>query len=97
MVFVRSVEYLEQFRVLLEFSDGTRKTVDLEPLLHGPIFASLQRDMGCFRRVHVDEELGTIVWDNGADIDPDVLYGSAVPAWQVEDEPRVAQVALIPA
>jgi hypothetical protein len=89
VVLVRSVEYLEDFRVLLEFSDGTRRTVDLEPLLHGPIFAPL-RDRECFRRVHVDEELGTIVWDNGADMDPDVLYGSALPAWQIDDEPRVA-------
>ena len=34
-----------------------------------------------FRAVRVDEELGTIVWPNGADIDPDVLYGSHLPAW----------------
>jgi hypothetical protein len=32
--------------------------------------------------VHVDEESGTICWDNNADIDPDVLYGSYPPAWQ---------------
>jgi hypothetical protein len=27
-----------------------------------------------FAKVRVDPELGTIVWPNGADLDPDVLY-----------------------
>jgi hypothetical protein len=33
--------------------------------------------------------MGTIVWENGADIDPDVLYHELKPAW-AEDE-RVFQ------
>jgi hypothetical protein len=32
-------------------------------------------DMNYFAQVHVDPELGTVAWPNGADLDPDVLYG----------------------
>ncbi len=35
------------------------------------------RDRRMFESVRVDPELGTIVWDNGADMDPDVLYDLA--------------------
>ncbi len=38
---------------------------------------------GCrrmFAQVQLDDELGTIVWPNGADFDPDVLHGDAQPA-----------------
>jgi hypothetical protein len=81
MIWVRSVAMLDRFRVRLEFSDGVEKVVDLDPLLHGPIFEPLRVDLALYRTMRVDDELGTIVWDNGADIDPDVLYGTHVPAW----------------
>ena len=41
-----------------------------------------------FRSVKVDSRMGTLVWDNGADIDPDVLYKDLTPAW-MESEPEV--------
>ena len=81
MIFIRSVKPLEKFLVRLVFSNGEEKEVDLEMLLRGPIFEPLLRDQELFRAVKVDEELGTIVWPNGADMDPDVLYGSHPPAW----------------
>jgi hypothetical protein len=81
MVLIRSVKALDKFDVELEFSTGERRKVDLEPFLRGPIFEPLRRDTKLFRSVHVDEELGTIVWENGADMDPDVLYGTHLPAW----------------
>ena len=33
------------------------------------------RDPAYFAQVHVDPDLGTVTWPNGADLDPDVLYG----------------------
>lgn len=82
LVRVRGVEPLEGFKVRLEFEDGTQKEVDLEPYLRGPIFEPIRNNPSVFRSVKV--EGGTIAWDNGADIDPDVLYYGLKPAWMEE-------------
>ena len=76
---MQSVEPLESCRVRLTFSDGSEKDIDLGPYMVGPIFEPL-RDPARFREVSVDSELGTIVWPNGADICPDVLYHGRTPA-----------------
>lgn len=54
--------------------------VDLTPFLKGPIFEPLIADPYKFAEVRVDSELGTIVWPNGADVCPDVLYHGRTPA-----------------
>jgi hypothetical protein len=77
---------LEGFKVRLEFTDGTQREVDLEMYLHGPIFEPIKNDSAVFRSVRVDKQLGTIVWANGADIDPDVLYHNLTPAWMEMEE-----------
>jgi len=66
------------FRVTLTFADGSEGTVDLAPWIEGRrgVFAALQ-DPAFFSRVTVDPEAGTIVWPNGADLDPDVLFDAA--------------------
>jgi hypothetical protein len=81
LVRVRAVKPLEGFVVRIDFTDGTQRDVDLEPYLHGPIFAPIRDDIQVFRAVQVDPQAGTIVWSNGADIDPDVLYRGLKPAW----------------
>ena len=86
MIEIVSVKPQDDYKVFLEFTTGELKLVELMPLLHGPIFERIRTDPDYFRTVRVDEELGTIVWDNGADIDPDVLYGSYLPAFM---EPEV--------
>ena len=57
----------------LAFNDGTRKTVDVGPLLDGPIFEPL-RDPDYFARASLDSVCGTVVWPNGADFAPEALH-----------------------
>jgi hypothetical protein len=52
--------------------------VDLSGDLCGPMAEPLQNP-DYFRRVRVDPELGTVVWPNGDDLDPDVLHGDHAP------------------
>jgi hypothetical protein len=84
LVRVTKATPLEAFNMLLEFEDGTQKQLDLEPYLHGPIFDPVRQDPKFFRQVTIQG--GTIVWPNGADIDPDVLYYDLKPAWMEETE-----------
>jgi hypothetical protein len=72
------VRVVDGYRVELTFADGVRGVVDLANRIvnRGGVFAPLE-EPEFFRRVRVDEELGTLVWPNGADICPDLLYAWA--------------------
>lgn len=80
VVRIGGVETLGGFRVRLSLTDGSTREVDLGPYLNGPAFEPVRGDPVFFRSVRVDEDLGTIVWPNGADIDPDVLILGRMPA-----------------
>ena len=81
MIRVAEVQALEGYRLHVAFTDGTERVIDIERFLRGPVFEPLKQDRTLFESVAVDAELGAIVWPNGADIDPDVLYGTREPAW----------------
>jgi len=69
-----AAEPLGEYRLRLRFEDGVEGVVDLAlDLSFQGVFEPL-RDPGYFAQVHVDPDLGTVVWPNGADLDPDVLY-----------------------
>ena len=70
---VRAFRLAGGYRIEVEFEDGVRRLIDFEPVLHGELFGPL-RDPATFSRVHLDSEVGTIVWPNDADFDPATLY-----------------------
>jgi hypothetical protein len=81
---VSGIQPTQKFKVLFTFDNGVRREIDLEPFLRGPIFEPIRKDPAVFRPARVAG--GTIAWDNGADIDPDVLYYNLRPAWMEELE-----------
>jgi hypothetical protein len=80
---VTGVRVLARYIVELSFADDAIKVIDLEPHLWGEMFAEMLDDYDVFTRVRVDDEAGTIVWPNGADLSPRMLYArskAALPA-----------------
>ena len=75
-----SVRVIGPFQLCLGFTDDSEGVVDLGPWLAGRrgVFEPLQ-DPEFFARVEVDPEAGTVVWPNGVDLDPDVLFEAACP------------------
>lgn len=70
-----AAQALGDYRLHLRFEDGVEGVVDLGPHLgFRGVFEPL-RDPDFFALVRVDPDLGTVTWPNGADLDPDVLYG----------------------
>jgi hypothetical protein len=66
---------LDDYRLHLRFEDGVEGVVDLAPhLSFQGVFEPL-RGRAYFAQVRVDPDLDTVAWPNGADLDPDVLYG----------------------
>ena len=66
-------------RLLLTFDNGERREVNVgELILFDGVFEPL-KDPDCFRQVRIEPDVGTIVWPNGADLCPDVLYEKSRP------------------
>jgi hypothetical protein len=70
---VTKAKLVRDYIVEFTFKDGTKRVIDIEPFLWGPLFEPL-RSPDAFRKFKVDKVAGTIVWPNGADIAPETLY-----------------------
>ena len=70
---VREAKYPYDYVIWLRFNDGAEGEIDLSGELDGEMFAPL-KDLEAFKLFRVDPELGTIVWQNGADLAPEFLY-----------------------
>ena len=69
---IREAEVVGPHTLRITFNDGRQKTVNVRPLLDGPIFEPLQNP-AYFAQVALDRVCGTVVWPNGADLAPEAL------------------------
>lgn len=71
MLRVVGVDYIKDYELLVTFSDGNKKKVDLRPYLTGEVFGEL---LDKEKFVQYGLTRITIEWANGADLAPEFLY-----------------------
>ncbi len=71
MIEVKSARYISEYRLELEFSNGSVREVDLQSHLTGSVFQPL-RDKTYFSNFSV--QFNTVAWSNGADFAPEFLF-----------------------
>jgi hypothetical protein len=77
MLGLRSAQYLDGYRIRVQFNDGQEGDVELGDALWGPVFEPL-RDVSVFRRFRISEVLHTIAWENNADLAPEYLLAKMI-------------------
>ena len=73
---ITEAKYLQDYKVQVVFNDGKQGVADLSDALRGPVFDPL-KDKKIFAQLHVDKEMETIAWPNGADLAPEYVYFKA--------------------
>jgi hypothetical protein len=73
IVHVTEVQSAGQHRLSLSFDDGSSGEIDFSGEEWAGVFAPLA-DPTFFAKVQLDDELGTVVWPNGADMAPETLH-----------------------
>jgi hypothetical protein len=70
--------FLRDYTLEVRFSDGIVAELDFRQRIvgRGGVFKALE-SIDNFSQVAFDAEAGTIVWPNGVDFCPDVLYAEA--------------------
>lgn len=71
MLRIVDVDYIKDYELLVAFSDGSKKRVDLKPYLKGEVFGDLL-DKDKFIQYGLTNS--TIEWANGADLAPEFLH-----------------------
>lgn len=71
---VIKVKVLKDYKLHLQFDDGIQGNVDISKLVpFKGIFEPL-KDKKFFSRVSINHDIGTICWENGADLSPTYLH-----------------------
>ncbi len=72
---IKDVIPSNNYTLILTFENGEKRLFDMNPHLNKGIFCEL-RDISLFNSVKVSFD--SIMWDNEADIDPEILYQHSV-------------------
>jgi hypothetical protein len=74
MIRVKNVQVIEDYKLILDFSNGEKKLFDYKPLLekNDPL-----RNKGFFSQAKA--EYGTVIWTEDIDICPEILYEKSIP------------------
>jgi hypothetical protein len=74
LIDIIEVKPLSSYKLYLRFEDGRSGEVDVSKIVpFKGVFAKLE-DKDYFATVTVNPDIGTICWENGADISPSTLY-----------------------
>lgn len=90
---VRGVRHVKGYLLQITFSDGTVADLDFRRRIagRGGVFGPLE-SVEFFSQVVVDKEAGTLVWPNGVDFCPDVLYAEATGTPIIKQGPKAELV-----
>ena len=68
------VKPLNNYQLYLKFEDNQEGIINLEEIIEFVGIFQPLIDLDFFKTVKINPDWGTIYWENGADLDPDVLY-----------------------
>lgn len=75
ILYAKEAKYRHDYVIWLQFNDGAEGEVNLANELEDEMFLPL-KDTQKFKPFKVDTILETIVWENGADMASEFLYGN---------------------
>jgi hypothetical protein len=76
---VAAITAVESHAVVLRFTNGEQRRLDVQPYLACAVFQRL-REPAFFALATADH--GTVTWPGGIDLDPDSVYLDSVPLGQ---------------
>jgi hypothetical protein len=73
LLHIREAKHLHDYVIWFRFNDGAEGEFDFKDQLWGEVFEPLKK-IENFVKFHVDPDMETIVWHNGADFAPEFIY-----------------------
>lgn len=69
-----AVEARDNYQLFIRFEDGAEGIIDISKLIKFTGVFEPLRNQEYFANVELNHEVGTVQWQSGTDLDPDVLY-----------------------